>query len=86
MMDAKPGKVYVAVGNNLVDGLATLEWVLKKWSSHSITIVIIHATTNILNQFVYTPLGKLPASSARDESLEAFRMYEQEKINNQLSQ
>lgn len=48
-------KVYVAAGSDLQDGFATLEWALKKWSSNSISIVIIHASSSISKDFVYTP-------------------------------
>ena len=54
-MDAQVEKVYVAIGNDLQDGLKTLEWTLSKWSSHPISIVILHVTYNISKDFVYTP-------------------------------
>lgn len=45
-------KVYVAVGNDVQEGLATLEWTLRKWSSAQLSIVIIHADVN--KDYVYT--------------------------------
>lgn len=54
-MEVQLEKVYVAVGSDLQDGFATLEWALRKWNSHSTSIVIIHATNIISNDFVYTP-------------------------------
>lgn len=54
-MDVQLEKVYVAVGSDLQDGFATLEWALRKWDSNSISIVIIHATNSISKDFVYTP-------------------------------
>ncbi|GFY90779.1 U-box domain-containing protein kinase family protein [Actinidia rufa] len=42
-MATKSDKIYVAIGNNdPQEGLLTLEWALQKWSSHSISIVILH--------------------------------------------
>lgn len=54
-MDAEAEKVYVAIGNDLQDGLKTLEWALRKWNSHPISIVILHLTYNISMDYVYTP-------------------------------
>lgn len=54
-MDVQLEKVYVAVGSDLQDGFATLEWALRKWDSNSTSIVIIHATNSISKDFVYTP-------------------------------
>ncbi|XP_048334445.2 putative U-box domain-containing protein 50 [Ziziphus jujuba] len=78
-------KVYVALGMELQDGFKTLEWTLQKWKSHPISITILHITYNITRDFVYTPFGKLPASSLSDEKLEVLKKYEKEKINNLLS-
>ncbi|KAF5749734.1 putative U-box domain-containing protein kinase family protein [Tripterygium wilfordii] len=78
-------KVYVALGSDLQDGFKTLEWTLRKWKSKPISIVILHVTYNISNDFVYTPFGKLPASSVSDEKLEILRKYEQGKIDKLLS-
>nr|DAD40932.1 TPA_asm: hypothetical protein HUJ06_015255 [Nelumbo nucifera] len=83
-MDTKSEKVYVAVGNDLQEGIGTLEWALRKWSGQTISIVIIHFNNNN-KDFVYTPFGKLPASSVNDEKLRIFRMYEQEKTDKLLS-
>lgn len=54
-MDAEAEKVYVAIGNDLQDGLKTLEWALRKWNSHPISIVILHLTYNMSMDYVYTP-------------------------------
>lgn len=48
-------KIYVAVGDDAQDGFNTLNWALKKWNSHSISIVILHVTHNISKDYVYTP-------------------------------
>lgn len=85
-MDNTPAeKVYVAVGNDLQDGFKTLEWTLRKWSSHPISIVILHVTYNISKEYVYTPFGKLPASAVSEEKLEVLKKFEQEKIDKFLS-
>ncbi|KAM1091564.1 hypothetical protein FF1_019032 [Malus domestica] len=84
-MDTQAEKVYVAVGNDIEDGFKTLEWTLKKWNSKPISIVILYVTHNISQEFVYTPFGKLPASSVSDEKLKVFIKYEQEKIDELLS-
>lgn len=55
LMENQTEKVYVAVGNDLQDGFKTLEWTLKKWSFHPISIVILHVTYNVSKDFVYTP-------------------------------
>ncbi|KAB1201904.1 putative U-box domain-containing protein 50 [Morella rubra] len=84
-MDAPTEKVYVAIGNDLQDGRKTLEWTIRKWMSHPISIVILHVTNDISVEFVYTPFGKLPASVVSEEKLEVFRRYEQAKIDKLLS-
>lgn len=48
-------KIYVAVGNDPQDGFKTLNWALKKWNSHPISIVILYVTQNISLDYVYTP-------------------------------
>lgn len=48
-------KVYVAINSNLHDGFLTLQWALKRWSSQSITIVILYAVNNICKDYVITP-------------------------------
>ncbi|EXC35472.1 Putative U-box domain-containing protein 50 [Morus notabilis] len=78
-------KVYVALGNDLQDGLKTLDWTLKKWNSQPISIIILHATHNISKDFVYTPFGKLPASAVSDEKLDVLKRYEKERIDKLLS-
>lgn len=52
---AEPEKVYVAVGNDVDDGFKTLEWTLRKWNSHPISVAILHVTDNIFPDYVYTP-------------------------------
>ncbi|KAE9613338.1 hypothetical protein Lal_00027757 [Lupinus albus] len=85
-MDTTPTqKIYVAVGNDVQDGLKTLAWALKKWNSQPVSIVILHVSYNISMDYVYTPFGKLPASSVNDEKLEVLRKYEEDKINKLLS-
>ncbi|PRQ48467.1 putative transferase, protein kinase RLK-Pelle-RLCK-IXb family [Rosa chinensis] len=83
-MDRQAEKVYVAVGNDIQDGFKTLEWTLKNWNSQPISIVILHVAHDISKDFVYTPFGKLPASSVSDEKLEVLMKYEQEKIDKLL--
>ncbi|XP_071735383.1 putative U-box domain-containing protein 50 isoform X2 [Rutidosis leptorrhynchoides] len=77
-------KVYVAIGNDVQEGLATLEWTLRKWSSTQISIVILHAYIN--TNYVYTYYGRLPASYVNDESVDFLKKYEQEKVNKILNQ
>ncbi|KAF8091195.1 hypothetical protein N665_0451s0008 [Sinapis alba] len=77
-------KVYIAVGSDLQEGFKTIEWALQKWNSTPISIVILHLC-DILQDFVYTPFGKLPASSVSEEKLEVLRNYEDQKINKLLS-
>lgn len=85
-MDAiQTEKVYVAVGNDAQDGFKTLNWALKKWNSHPISVVILHVTHSTPMDCVYTPFGKLPARSVSEEKLQILRKDEQEKINKLLS-
>ncbi|KAJ0464201.1 putative U box domain, Zinc finger, RING/FYVE/PHD-type [Helianthus annuus] len=77
-------KVYVAIGNDVQEGLATLEWTLRKWSSVNISIVILHADIN--KDYVYTYYGKLPASYVNDESVDYLNKFEQGKVNKILNQ
>ncbi|CAK9168164.1 unnamed protein product [Ilex paraguariensis] len=84
-MESQTEKVYVAIGTDLQDGFGTLQWVLRKWSSHSISIVILHATNNTSREYVNTPFGKLPATSVNDVQLEDLRKSEQGKIDKILS-
>ncbi|GAV70071.1 U-box domain-containing protein/Pkinase_Tyr domain-containing protein [Cephalotus follicularis] len=84
-MDIQVHKVYVALGKDLQDGYMTLDWTLKKWSSHPISVVIVHVNDDTSKDFVYTPFGKLPASAVSDEKLEVLKFYEQEKIDKLLS-
>ncbi|KAG9440218.1 hypothetical protein H6P81_020383 [Aristolochia fimbriata] len=83
-MEGESEKVYVAVGKNTQEGLATLEWVLKYWSSQSVSVVILHVNCG-LKDFVSTPFGKLPASSVSDEKLEAWKMDEKTKTEKLLA-
>ncbi|KAK4367026.1 hypothetical protein RND71_014906 [Anisodus tanguticus] len=48
-------KVYVAINLDIHDGFMTLQWALKRWSSNSITIVILYASNNICKDYVITP-------------------------------
>ncbi|KAM0976042.1 hypothetical protein ACFX15_018472 [Malus domestica] len=85
-MEAQVEKVYVALGNELQDGFKTLAWILRRWKSQPISIVILHVTYSISGKdYVYTPFGKLPASSVSDEKLKVLRRYEQKKMDNILS-
>nr|VDD28632.1 unnamed protein product [Brassica oleracea] len=77
-------KVYIAVGSDIQEGFKTIDWALKKWHNTPISIVLLHFC-NILQDFVYTPFGKLPASSVSEEKLEVLRKYEDQKINKLLS-
>ncbi|KAH7520442.1 hypothetical protein FEM48_Zijuj08G0144400 [Ziziphus jujuba var. spinosa] len=85
-MAVQAEKIYVALGNDLQDGIKTLEWTLRKWNSHQFSIVILHLPFNTPMDFVYTPFGKLPASFVNDEKLEALDKYEKEKMNKLLSE
>ncbi|KAJ4964210.1 hypothetical protein NE237_024149 [Protea cynaroides] len=82
-MDNQVEKVYVVVGNDLQEGLGTLDWALRKWSGQTIRFVIVHVD-NTPRDYVSTPFGRLPASYVNDEKLEIIRMCEQEKINKLL--
>ncbi|GMI67967.1 hypothetical protein like AT5G65500 [Hibiscus trionum] len=84
-METQVEKVYVAVGNDIRDGYKTLAWTLRKWSSQPFSVVLLHVTYNISKDFVYTPFGKLPASSVSEEKLQILRKYEQEKTDKLLS-
>ncbi|KAJ4878634.1 U-box domain-containing protein kinase family protein [Raphanus sativus] len=77
-------KVYIAVGSDLQEGFKTIDWAIKKWNNTPISIVLLHFC-NILQDFVYTPFGKLPASSVSEEKLEVLRKYEDQKTNKLLS-
>ncbi|XP_010484349.1 PREDICTED: putative U-box domain-containing protein 50 [Camelina sativa] len=78
------GKVYIAVGNDVQEGYKTIHWAIKKWNDIPISIVLLHLC-NISQDFVYTPFGKLPASSVSEEKLQVLRQYEEQKINKLLS-
>ncbi|XP_028802777.1 LOW QUALITY PROTEIN: putative U-box domain-containing protein 50 [Neltuma alba] len=82
---AQTGKIYVAVSNDLQDGIKTLNWALNKWKSYPISIVILYVSHNTSKDHVTTPFGKLPARSVNDEMLPALRKQEQEKIDKLLS-
>ncbi|XWS41659.1 hypothetical protein CRYUN_Cryun17cG0101300 [Craigia yunnanensis] len=84
-METQVEKIYVAVGNDIQDGCKTLAWTLRKWSSQPISIVLLHVSCNISKDIVYTPFGKLPASTVNEEKLEVSRKYEQEKTDKLLS-
>lgn len=68
-MESHVEKVFVALGNDLEDGLKTLDWTLKKWNSHSISIVILHLPYDSPKDFVYTPCKSIHAR-ARTETAE----------------
>ncbi|KAL6222826.1 hypothetical protein ACLB2K_006216 [Fragaria x ananassa] len=86
-MEGQEEKVYVAVGNQLQDGIKTLVWTLRKWRFQPISIVILHVTSRVsVRDYVSTPFGKLPASSVSDEKLKILRKLEQEKIEKILSE
>lgn len=53
-MEIQEEKVYVAVGKDVQEGMGTLQWALKNWSSQSISIVIVHVNTSS-NDLVDTP-------------------------------
>lgn len=53
-MEIQEEKVYVAVGKDVQEGMGTLQWALKNWSSQSISIVIVHVNTST-NDLVDTP-------------------------------
>lgn len=48
-------KIFVAIGTDLNEGFSTLEWVLKKWTSRSIKVVILFSDNNVCRDYVYTP-------------------------------
>lgn len=50
-------KVYVAIGNDLEDGLGTLEWILGKWPPYLLHIVIIYSDNHNMGKdhHVLTP-------------------------------
>ncbi|KAK6150340.1 hypothetical protein DH2020_015272 [Rehmannia glutinosa] len=79
-------KVYVAIGTEWYDGFSTLQWALRKWCSHNITIVILHATNSICKDYVYTPLGKLPTSSVSEQKLKFLEKTEEANRDKILSQ
>lgn len=47
--------VGVAIGNDVEDGIGTLEWVLKKWPPNSLSILILYSVHNNNMGKVYTP-------------------------------
>lgn len=55
MTEMETQKIYVAIGTDLNDGFTTLEWVLKRWNSRSISLVILYADNSISKDYVYTP-------------------------------
>ncbi|KAI3451251.1 hypothetical protein Pfo_007916 [Paulownia fortunei] len=85
-MEIQPEKVYVAIGTDWHDGFSTLQWTLRKWSNHGISIVILHAANSICKDYVYTPLGKLPTSSVSEEKLKALEKTEEAMSDRILSQ
>ncbi|KAK1274816.1 putative U-box domain-containing protein 50 [Acorus gramineus] len=83
-MDVQEGKVHVAVGKDLQEGLSTLEWALRRWSSQSISFVILLVNCSS-KSLVDTPYGKLPASYVSEEKVKMFKASEDEKLSNLLS-
>ncbi|KAL0343003.1 UNVERIFIED_CONTAM: putative U-box domain-containing protein 50 [Sesamum angustifolium] len=79
-------KVYVAIGTDWGDGFSTLQWTLRKWSNHGISIVILHAANTTCKDYVYTPLGRLPSSSVSEEKLMVLEKSEEAKSDKILSQ
>ncbi|XP_024185642.1 putative U-box domain-containing protein 50 [Rosa chinensis] len=85
-MEGQEEKVYVALGNQLPDGIKTLEWTLRKWRFQPISIVILHITNSVsAKDYVSTPYGKLPASYVSDEKVKILRRLDQDKIDKILS-
>ncbi|XP_074378423.1 putative U-box domain-containing protein 50 [Apium graveolens] len=80
-MEDQVEKVYVAIGNDLEDGLGTLEWLLRKWPPYSLHIVIIYSDHSNMGKdhHVLTPFGKLPKSLLNDEKLDGLRKFEMDK-------
>ncbi|CAI9111437.1 OLC1v1011658C2 [Oldenlandia corymbosa var. corymbosa] len=78
-------KIYVAIGTDLSEGFATLKWTLKRWASASVKIVILYADNTISKEYVYTPIGKIPASSVREEKLKVLDKSEEAKTDKILS-
>ncbi|KAH0745259.1 hypothetical protein KY285_006916 [Solanum tuberosum] len=75
----RDNKVYIAINSDIHDGLLTLQWALKRWNSHSITIVILYASNNICKDYVVTPMGKLPRGSVNEEKLKDLEKLEEAK-------
>lgn len=52
-------KIYVALGNDLREGLKTLEWVLRKWPPIDNLmiggLVLVHVSRSISKDFVCGP-------------------------------
>ncbi|XP_029118747.1 putative U-box domain-containing protein 50 isoform X2 [Elaeis guineensis] len=82
-MAVQQEKVYVAVGKDLHQGLGTLGWALRNWSSQSVSFVILHVS-HVSKDFVYTSFGTLPISAVNDEMLEVFRTMEQDRVDKLL--
>ncbi|PIN19266.1 Non-specific serine/threonine protein kinase [Handroanthus impetiginosus] len=86
-MEDQAEKVYVAIGTtDIYDGFMTLQWTLKKWSNDGISIVILHAPSAIRKDYVYTLLGKFPASSVSEEKLKFVEKNEEAQSDRILSQ
>ncbi|XP_027178324.1 putative U-box domain-containing protein 50 [Coffea eugenioides] len=83
--DQPAERIFVAIGTDLNDGFATLEWVLKKWNSHPIKIVILFSDNYICRDYVFTPIGKIPAGSVREEKLKVLEKSEEAKSDKILS-
>lgn len=85
MMEMETQKIYVAIGTDLHDGFTTLEWVLKRWNSRSISLVILYADNSISKDYVYTPIGKMLSSSVCEEKLQVLDKSEEEETDKILA-
>ncbi|MED6131830.1 hypothetical protein PIB30_013560 [Stylosanthes scabra] len=83
--EADREKIYVALGNNVIEGVNTLAWTLSKWHSHSITIIILHLNYNNTSNHLSTLLGNFPEGIACDVKMERIRKSKQERMDKMLS-
>ncbi|QHO03077.1 hypothetical protein HN51_037521 [Arachis hypogaea] len=82
---AEREKIYVALGNNVLEGIHTLAWTLSKWHSHPISIIILHVKYNNTCNHLSTLLGNFPEGIACDVKMERIRKGEEDKIDKMLS-
>lgn len=86
-MGSEMEKVYVAIGDDPREGFSTLEWALRKWSSHSISVVILYAFNNSSSgDYLYPPFGKLPTSYVSDEKMGVLKKMKEGESDNLLSE